>query len=208
MLTGVILAGGEVRRLRGMEIGLLPYGETTMIDQQLKAMESCCSELILVTDQPRRYLEHVPRSVRVLSDYYESRGPLGGLHAAVALAQNEAVWVTGAHMPCVSPEVASRLFGRMREEGSHACLPEVEGEAAALHGVFSVRCLSVLEEMLQKDAQGQSRPDWQTLLSRLQVSTMAETELAAAGIPPGYALRVRRAEEYWRALAQDGASRQ
>ncbi|AEI42507.1 molybdenum cofactor guanylyltransferase [Paenibacillus mucilaginosus] len=205
MMTGIILAGGVMRRLRGREAGLLPYAEGTILERQLQVMESCCSEIILVTDDPRRYLEHVPRHVRVLADYYEGRGPLGGLHAGVALAQNNAVWVTGYAMPCVSPQAALRLLERMTREGNLACLPKGEQGLFPLHGVFSTRCLDPLEEVLQGEASVQ---EWSALLDRLTISAVDEAELAAEGIEPGYMLRVRHAEDYWRALAQDAASRQ
>ncbi|WP_426447410.1 molybdenum cofactor guanylyltransferase [Paenibacillus sp. S-38] len=205
MMTGVILAGGTMRRLRGIEAGLLPYAESTIMQRQLQVMESCCSEIILITDDPRRYLEHVPRRVRVLADYYEGRGPLGGLHAGVALAQNDAVWVTGSAMPCVSPAAALRLLERMLQDGSLACLPDGEHGAFPLHGVFSTRCLAPLEGLLQG---GTVEPDWTALLDLLPVSRYSEAELAAEGIEPGYGLRIRHAEDYWRALAQDAASRE
>ena len=122
MLTGVILAGGANRRMKGESKALLPFGGQPLVVRQVDRMRILCDEVIVVTNDPRPYLPILDRSVRIITDFFAGHGPLGGMHAALSLAKHTSVWVVGCDMPFVSSKAAELLWNRKRD-GFEAVVP-------------------------------------------------------------------------------------
>lgn len=135
MLTGVILAGGDNSRMDGQPKGLLPFGGERLIVRQLRLMLPACSELIVVTNDPKPFLRLLDPEVRIITDFMSNQGTLGGVHAGLSLAENRDVWIVGSHMPFVSAEAAKLLQWKKRE-GYRAVLPSIQSRAYPLHGVY------------------------------------------------------------------------
>ena len=53
-VTGVILAGGESRRM-GQNKALLPLGEDSLIEHVIRRMHRVTDELLLITNAPAEY---------------------------------------------------------------------------------------------------------------------------------------------------------
>ncbi|UJF33812.1 molybdenum cofactor guanylyltransferase [Paenibacillus hexagrammi] len=153
MLSGVILAGGENRRMNGELKALLPFAGRPLIVRQMERMSEVCDELIVVTNDPRPYLPIVDRSVRIISDFFEGHGPLGGLHAALSLAKYSSVWAVGCDMPFISSKAAELLLNR-KLDGFEAAVPLVAGELYPLHGIYDRACAAAIEPLLR---QGESK---------------------------------------------------
>ena len=178
MLTGVILAGSTHRRLHGTAVDLLPIGQKTVIARQIREMERICEEVMIVTPEPRLFLEHVPRSVRILTDYYPNKGPLGGLHAAFTLSKSQQLWVTGSGMPFVSSAVAGLLKEHMQVFGYASVMPEIQGKRLPLHGLFRRSCLPVVSELLDASATTATTDNgWDMFLAQIPYGTVEESLL-------------------------------
>ncbi|SDC77919.1 molybdopterin-guanine dinucleotide biosynthesis protein A [Paenibacillus sp. UNCCL117] len=198
MLTGVILAGGTKRTIRGSSADLLPLASETVLERQIGEMSKLCGEMIIVTGEPRLYLEHVPRSVRIITDFYPNRGPLGGLHAALALSKYAYLWVTGSAMPFVSAELARLLLEHAQLFQDEAVLPEVKETPFPLHGIYSQSCLEKLDPLMEGNT---AVLKWEALLGRISYQIMsAERIRSLAEIPEGFDLRIKNEEQYAQAL--------
>ncbi|MGO4547984.1 molybdenum cofactor guanylyltransferase [Paenibacillus sp. 2TAB23] len=149
MLSGVVLAGGTNRLINGELKALLSFGGQPMIARQLDRMREICDELIVVTQDPTPFLNIVNRSVRIITDFYEGQGPLGGMHAALSLAKHASVWVVGCDMPFISNKAAELLLERKRD-GFEAVVPMVAGERYPLHGIYDRTCASHIVPLLQQ----------------------------------------------------------
>ncbi|GFN32177.1 molybdenum cofactor guanylyltransferase [Paenibacillus xylaniclasticus] len=196
MLSGVILAGGASRRMGGERKALLPFGGKPLIVRQLERMAKLCDECIIVTDDPKPYLPVVDRSVRIITDFYEEVGPLGGLHAALSLAKHSSVWAVGCDMPFISDEAARLLFNR-KKDGFEAVVPLVNGELHPLHGIYDRAAAPHIETVLK---QGES--ELTELLKLLLWSEISETELAENGIDPICVAAFKTPDEYETMLQQ------
>ncbi|TXK76596.1 molybdenum cofactor guanylyltransferase [Paenibacillus sp. N3.4] len=148
MLSGVILAGGENRRMRGELKALLPFGGKPLIARQIDIMREICDEIIVVTNEPKPYLSVVDRSVRIITDFYVGQGPLGGMHAALSLAKHASIWVVGCDMPFISSKAAQLLLQR-KLDGFEAVVPLVAGQMYPLHGIYDQACASHIGPLLQ-----------------------------------------------------------
>ncbi|WP_028549365.1 molybdenum cofactor guanylyltransferase [Paenibacillus sp. UNC451MF] len=148
MLSGVILAGGE----NGIARALRLIGGEAFIECQIREMQTVCEEIIIVTNEPKMLLPVVPRSTRILTDYYPGYGVLSGLHAAFALSKYGELWVTGSHNPYVySSSAILKLWERKQLEVVEAVLPVIDEEPDPLGGVYSKSCLEVISELIRKE---------------------------------------------------------
>lgn len=135
-LSGVILAGGRSRRMGGVHKALLPFREEKMIHRQLRELKKVCSEIILVTNEPRTFLPLVNNEIRIITDFYPDKGPLGGIHAALSLSSCSNVWIVACDMPFVSPEAAQTLLAVKSERGVEAAVPYFNERMYPFHGVY------------------------------------------------------------------------
>ena len=106
MLTGIILAGGDHKRMGGEEQSTSTYLWRATHTTQIREMESICDEIIIVTNEPKPFLRVVDVSVRIITDFVSGKGPLGGLHAGLSLAEHDEAWVVGCDMPSISAQAA------------------------------------------------------------------------------------------------------
>ncbi|MFD2328479.1 molybdenum cofactor guanylyltransferase [Cohnella sp. GCM10020058] len=146
-VTGAILAGGTKAMFGGTLKALLPIQEEAMIVRQVREMRKLCKEIIVVTDTPKPFFDVLDSSVRIITDYYPGRGPLGGMHSALRLARNPLVWIVGSDMPFVSAEEARRLMTGF-SDGVQAVIPIACERPVPLHGLYDSRCSETVAALL------------------------------------------------------------
>ncbi|MCZ8514794.1 molybdenum cofactor guanylyltransferase [Paenibacillus filicis] len=200
MLTGVILAGGKDRRMQGNPKALLPFGPEKLIQRQLRLMQPVCSELIVVTNDPKPFLRLLEPEIRIITDFVPNQGPLGGMHAGLSLARNRDVWLVGNHMPFISSQAAELLQER-KHEGFDAALPLVQGGIYPLHGIYDRSCADLIWSLLQG-----GEPTLNRFLKVLYWGELHETIFQENGIGSGFIESFSRQEEYERLLRQYDAS--
>lgn len=141
-ITGVILAGGESRRM-GSDKSLLPFFGARFIDHVYRTMAELFEEVIIVTNSPDLYAE-LPCSK--VPDIYYAQGSLAGIHSAVCHASNDRVFVAACDMPFLSPAVVRSLCERAGQ--ADVIIPVHEGGAEPLHALYSKRCIAPMEDAL------------------------------------------------------------
>jgi molybdopterin-guanine dinucleotide biosynthesis protein A len=91
--------------------------------------------------------------VRRIADVRRDRGPLGGIHAALAEGTN-AILIVAWDMPFVAPSLLAELRRRGRE-GHAAVVPEsVEGRLEPLCALYTAACRSELDAWLDSGRSG------------------------------------------------------
>jgi molybdopterin-guanine dinucleotide biosynthesis protein A len=156
MITGVILAGGLNRRMGGRHKALLPIQGEAILLKQLKEMSRICQQIIIVTNEPA-ILEPVlinvtELDVQVVSDLFQQKGPLGGIHAACVAAISSHLWIVGCDMPCISAAAAEAMVEICREANVDAVIPEIAGRLHPLHGIYARNVGAEAELLLQKQS--------------------------------------------------------
>ncbi|KZE76346.1 molybdenum cofactor guanylyltransferase [Paenibacillus elgii] len=200
MMTGVLLAGGHPRRIEGRPAELLVLAGETVVAKQIREMLTICGEVIIVTNEPKIFLEHVPRSVRIITDFYPGRGPLGGLHAALTLSRYPELWVTGGAMPFISARAASFLAEHRSVFGYDAVLPEVSGRPEPLHGIYRQSCLTALMPLLESGSDVQ--PGWMTFLRKLRWGCVEADMLRKQNLGDAFTFRIKTEKQYSEAVSR------
>ena len=111
-VSGIVLAGGRSSRF-GSDKLAARYGESSLLELAVSALETMCSEVIVVLapgDEralPHRGANGVPVERAVDSEPFG--GPLVGLLAGLEAAREPLAAVAGGDMPSLSPEVMRLL---------------------------------------------------------------------------------------------------
>ena len=104
-VTGVILAGGQSRRM-GQNKALMRLGNEPLIVHVIRQMESVTDELLLITNEPGLYTS---LKLPIYTDILPDMGALGGLHAGLSYAANSTVICVGCDMPLLQSNLLSHF---------------------------------------------------------------------------------------------------
>ena len=142
-ITGVVLAGGESRRM-GSDKSLLLLGGAPFIDHSYRCLEALFEEVILVTNTPGLY-QHLP--CRKVPDLYVGQGALAGIHSGVHHARFERAFVVACDMPLLSPAVIRHVCSRAQE--AEVVIPRTAMGIEPLHALYHKSCLPAIEAVLE-----------------------------------------------------------
>lgn len=195
MITGAILAGGQNRRMEGKMKALLPFAGELLIERQIAQMKTVCEEIIVVTNQPNLFLPVLDRSIRIITDYFPSKGPLSGMHAALSLARNPDVWIVGCDMPFISAKAAEALLNLKQSVKCDAAVPVIDGRTHPLHGIYSKSCADAISALLLA---GEYRV--MEMLRMIYWQEATDAHFTELGIHPAFVTNVNNPEEYDQAL--------
>lgn len=147
-VTGVILAGGQSRRM-GQNKALMRLGNEPLIVHVIRQMESVTDELLLITNEPDLYTS---LKLPIYIDIVPDMGALGGLHAGLSYAANSTVICVGCDMPLLQSNLLSYLVTLLGlYDAVVPCVQAVDRPSPVfqtLSAVYSKRCLPVIDEML------------------------------------------------------------
>lgn len=173
LITGVILAGGQGRRMGGVNKGLQPLRGKPMAQWVIERIAPQVAELLI---NANRDLDAYARfGYRVISDEIGGfAGPLAGLHRGLTEARHELV----ATVPCDSPflpqDLVARLQGALEAHGAEVAVART-GEQP--HPVFCLCRRSVLPGLTRFLAGGGRKIDlWYSTLKVAEVPFDDEPE--------------------------------
>lgn len=141
--SAVILAGGRSSRM-GTNKALLEVNGKALIAIQVEELSRQFSEVIIVSNQPWLYAN---LKATVITDQYPGLGPLAGIHAGLKAAANEVIFLVPCDMPFISAAVGTQLLSRLG--GADGLILERDGKLEPLYGLYTKRCLPVIEEFLR-----------------------------------------------------------
>ncbi len=141
-ITGVILAGGESRRM-GSDKSLLPFHGARFIDHTYRTMAELFAEVIIVTNSPDLY-NSIP--CRKVPDIYSAQGSLAGIHSGLCHAGNDTAFIVACDMPFINPEAITQLCIRATE--GDVVIPIGTHGPEPLHALYNKRCIPAMESAL------------------------------------------------------------
>lgn len=165
-MTGVILAGGENRRM-GTDKAFLLLDGKPLIERVLDVLHDRFERTIIVTRDPERYRRF---DAEVVIDALAIRGPLTGIYTGLLHAHTERIFVVA----CDMPRLNGSLIGYMeRRTGAYdAVVPLVNGLPEPLHAIYHRRSLHAVLDQLRRDERTIAG-----VLDRLRVRYLSEKEI-------------------------------
>jgi molybdopterin-guanine dinucleotide biosynthesis protein A len=151
-VVGLLLAGGEGRRLGGCDKGMVLWQGRPMASRVFEALSSVVQPVLISANRSLdRYQALAPQQVYPDEPGLSGQGPLAGLltgmRAARALGAR-AVLVSPCDTPDITPGVFAGLLEAWASNPERPAIAECEGRAHPLHGVYPVASDRLLEQQL------------------------------------------------------------
>ncbi|MCB2261983.1 MAG: molybdenum cofactor guanylyltransferase [Candidatus Thiosymbion ectosymbiont of Robbea hypermnestra] len=143
-ITGVILAGGQARRMGGQDKGLVPVAGRPMIDHILRALRPQVGPLLINAnrnlDDYRRFGH--PVIPDILGDFY---GPLVGMASALKAARTDYLLTVPCDSPLFPADLAETLYGALHAQRAEI---GVAHDGARMQPVFALLRRDLLTDLL------------------------------------------------------------
>ncbi len=143
-VTGLVLAGGESRRM-GRNKAFLELGGRPLIAIIIERMEQVCAEVLVVARDAAVY---AGLGVRTVEDRFRGVGVLGGLHAGVEAASFDLTLAVACDMPFVNPRLLRAFIGWA--EGYDVAVLRRGERVEPLHGAYRRTCLPAMEAVIRE----------------------------------------------------------
>ena len=191
-MTGIILAGGENRRM-GTDKAFLKVAGKPLVENILDVFSRLFARTIVVTTSPERYRSY---DVDVVTDAMDVRGPLTGIYSGLRRSADEMNFVAACDMPFLN----GRLIEHLKElaPGYDAVVPRVGDLLEPLHAVYSRAILARIESQM---ARGERRI--QALFDSITIRYVPQEEIMLYDPLLRSFKNVNTPEEYKEAVCSD-----
>jgi molybdopterin-guanine dinucleotide biosynthesis protein A len=196
-VAGIVLIGGKSTRM-GVSKPMLPFGPELMIQRVLRLLSQAASPLVVVA-APDQVLPGLPRSVQVVRDRREGRGPLEGIRAGLEALEGrrEAAYVAGCDVPTLQAAFVCMLADRLAQ---HRIAVPVDG--GHYHPLAAAYRVDVLPEVRALLAADRLRPAY--LFQQVDTCCVPVDQLRSVDPELSSLENLNRPEDYFAALQRCG----
>jgi molybdopterin-guanine dinucleotide biosynthesis protein A len=154
-VTGVVLAGGQARRMGGTDKGLYRLADRPMVEYVLDALRPQVGTLLINAN--RNFEQYGRYGVPVVADDWTGfQGPLAGIAAALRAAPAGLIATAPCDSPFVPADLVRRLAAAMSERGADI---SVAHSGDRLQPVFSLLRTGLLDSLLDFLQRGERKID-------------------------------------------------
>ncbi len=146
-VTGLILAGGQGRRMGGLDKGLQPFRGKRLVDHVFERLAPQVGGVIINANKNQDAYRTL--GVRVISDAINETGggfagPLAGLHAGLSISRRPFLVSVPCDSPFLPDDLLARLFAGLDDAGAEVAVARtVDGP----HPVFCLVRSGVLDHL-------------------------------------------------------------
>lgn len=166
-ITGVILAGGQGRRMGGVDKGMVDFLGKPMVAHVIDRLKPQVSEVLINAN--RETASYTALGYPVIADVIpDFAGPLAGLHAAMQVANMPYILTVPCDSPLLPRDLAARLMNALIERDADIAVAKT---GLQTHPVFAL-CRKTLSSSLDTYLQsgGRKVDGWQKSLEVVEVS--------------------------------------
>jgi len=142
-ISGILLAGGESRRMGGVNKALLEIGGSPIVERTATVLERIFPEVIVVTNTPEEF-EFL--GLPMFGDLRPGKGSLGGLYTGLKVCRSGHVFLAACDMPFLDERVIRYMANLV--EGHDVVVPRIEGRLQPLHAIYSRTCVAPIERLM------------------------------------------------------------
>ena len=147
-IGSIVLAGGRGLRL-GCEKALETVGNRSLIQRVVFSLSFFNSDTIIVT-AAKQYLSQFTGypKLRIVTDTYPNKGPLGGIYAGLAASDSFYNLVVACDMPFLNRALLNYMI--QISASFDLVVPRLGNMVEPLHAVYSKGCLAPIEYLLEQ----------------------------------------------------------
>lgn len=142
-ITGIVLAGGNCKRLKDKPF--LKLEEKALIEIIVEKFKKIFEEIIIVTNIPDKFKY---LNVRLIKDLIPSKGPLGGLYSGLSVSSNVHNFFVACDMPFININLVEYM--RQQIEDYDIVVPLTKRGFEALHAFYSINCLEKIKNQIDE----------------------------------------------------------
>lgn len=141
-MTGIILSGGESRRM-GKDKAFLAIDGIPMIERVLGVFRRVFDRIIIVTNMPDAYRSY---GVVMVGDALPDRGSLTGIYSGLLASGDDYNFIAACDMPYLNPGLLAYML--RSAEGYDIAAPAVGGFVEPLHAVYHRGVAPLIREQI------------------------------------------------------------
>ena len=145
--SGVILSGGLSTRYDGTEKALLRVGGIRVLDRLYGIYRELFDEIILVTNNPQKFLEW---DLLIVPDLFPIRSSLTGIHSGLFFMTHPFAFISACDTPFLKKEVIETVIEKI-EPKIDIIMPETSAGLEPLCAAYSKRCLEPARQHLEQE---------------------------------------------------------
>jgi len=159
-LSGVILAGGQARRMGGQDKGLLALCGEPMVAHAARRLAPQVGPLFINAN--RNLAQYQDYASTVVKDNTDAAfgtdylGPLAGMLAAIDTANTEYVLTVPCDSPLLSADYAARMYQELHQHDAEIC---VASDGVRLQPVFALIATILRDDLYRFLATGERKID-------------------------------------------------
>ena len=184
-IAGFVLAGGQSTRM-GTDKAFLQLSALSLLENALVLLRGICDDVCIIGSPPK-----FSSFGKAVSDIYEVRGPLGGIHAALSVSDAELNLILAVDLPFVDERFLRHLIKASGESSAMVTLARLNGRYEPLCAVYRKQFGALAEAAL---AAGRNKID--ALFSQTAMRTIEDAEFAANNFLPAMFRNVNTPEEW------------
>ena len=141
-ITGVLLAGGQAKRMGGHDKGLLPLANQPLISHTLQKLSPQVGAILI---NANRHLSEYAKFGDVVQDIFPDYcGPLAGMHAGLSASQTAWTLFVPCDCPFMPDNLASLLYDAATRESSSIA---VAADQYRAHPVFMLARATLAQDI-------------------------------------------------------------
>ena len=179
-----ILAGGKSSRMGGKDKASLTLGAQTLLEIMRERARAITDKIFIVGSKEK----FGPDSVE---DVFPTRGPLGGIHAALRSSRAELNLMLAVDLPFIEPAFLQYL---LRQAETSQAVVTVSRTAAGWQPLCAIYRRSFADDAEQALSAGRNKID--ALFSNVAMRLIEEAELKQAGFSPEMFANVNTPEDF------------
>ncbi len=149
-ILGLVLAGGQSKRLGRDKAMISFHGGQTQLEYSLSLLDAFCSRTAISSRENQRCVGEVSCGAELVLDLEEVKGPMSGVMAGLRAAQGWPILALACDMPMVDGSLVLRLLSQ-RDSGKLAsCFIGENGRPEPLLAIYEANAMEELQELSRK----------------------------------------------------------
>lgn len=139
-ISAVIIAGGESRRLNGINKSRILVDEKTVIERQRAVIQQIIASLYTISDTP--LLPDIPN----YADEFKKMGPIVGIYTALKHLTSDYIFAFSCDMPFLNSNLILAMIKQIESAPCDALVPKHSKGIEPLHAIYKKTIIPTIEE--------------------------------------------------------------
>jgi len=143
-MNAILLAGGKSTRFKKNK-AIAEYNGQRLIEHTSNLLNKHFDQVYLVVDSKEKY--SFIKNCKIVEDIIPNKGPVGGIYTGLMASNRKYNYIMACDMPLMSGRFIEYI--KNWEQNYDVLLPEYNGYIEPLAGIYSKKCLPVIEKNLR-----------------------------------------------------------